>query len=68
MRMKKQNWIVIRRCSSAKGILLLELAIRYGTRYNASAGTDLCVPLVLEYSLTDRPSRATNASIQTNCR
>jgi hypothetical protein len=41
-----------------------ELAIRYGTRYNAStAGTDLCVPLVLEYSLTDRPSRATNAEV-----
>lgn len=41
-----------------------ELAIRYGTRYNeASAGTDLCVPLVLVYDLADLPSRATNADV-----
>lgn len=41
-----------------------ELAIRYGTRYNAStASTDLCVPLVLVYDLADRPSRATNAEV-----
>lgn len=41
-----------------------ELAIRYGTRYNeATASTDLCVPLVLIYDLAELPSRATNAEV-----
>jgi hypothetical protein len=41
-----------------------ELAIRYGTRYNAStASTDLCVPLILVYDLAALPSRATNAEV-----
>lgn len=41
-----------------------ELAIRFGTKYNeATAGTDLCVPLVLTYDLADLPARATNAEV-----
>ena len=41
-----------------------ELAIRYGTKYNpASASSDLCVPLILQYDFTELPSRATNAEV-----
>lgn len=40
------------------------LALRYGTPYNAaSAGTDLCVPLLLEFDPVGRPARATNQEV-----
>lgn len=43
-----------------------ELAIRYGTKYNeATANSDLCVPLILKYDLTELPSRATNGEVYT---
>lgn len=41
----------------------LNLARHFGKAYSASASTDLCVPLVVEYSPNDRPERATVAAI-----
>lgn len=40
------------------------LAIRYGLPYKASsASTDLSVPLVVEYNVTDMPARETNEKV-----
>ena len=41
-----------------------QLTIRYGRRYDAAtASSDLSVPLVLKYDITELPSRATNAEV-----
>lgn len=41
-----------------------ELAKRYGTIYNqATAASDLCVPLVLVYNINEEPGRATNEAV-----
>lgn len=42
------------------------LALRYGTPYKAvTADKDLCVPLVLNYDINNKPKRATNKQIYT---
>lgn len=41
----------------------LNLARQFGKAYSSSASTDLCVPLVLAYNPSERPSRATVAEI-----
>lgn len=41
----------------------LQLARHFGKAYSSTASTDLCVPLVLVYSQTEQPARATVAEV-----
>ncbi len=47
-----------------RGYYYFNLAIRYGSRYNAAtAKTDLCVPMVLEQDPFAKPGRASNEEV-----
>ncbi len=41
----------------------LQLARHFGKAYSSTASTDLCVPIVLVYSQTEQPARATVAEV-----